>query len=174
MIKKVFQSPVLALGLLCSMLLLDGTGIIRLAILSSIIHEAGHCIVYILQTKKIPPLSFDISGIGLHTENLHQGKIANSILLLAGSITNFLVCLILLYSIEQKATYGKYFFLATNLFAGGYNLLPVGMLDGGRLLRLWLPDKLQGIAFLLQGILACCGILWAILQIMQNKMPLWL
>ena len=171
---KIFRSPVLALGVLCLLLLLDGTGILRLAILASLVHESGHCLVYYLQTKKIPCVSLELAGISLQAQRLHQSRTKQTLLLLAGPAANFIACGILICLIQYQATYGRYFFLAANLFAGCYNLLPLSALDGGRLIRLWLAEKFEGVAIFLQWAIAVGMLLWVVYKTIHQEMPIWM
>ena len=170
--EKCLRSPVPLLAMLCVLLLIDGTGMIRLSILASILHELGHCAVYCIQTRKLPRLQFDLCGIGLRVQSLHQSRLRQTLLLAAGPLANLIMCGLLLWMIQQKATYARYFFLAANLICAGYNLLPIGILDGAGLLRLWLSVKFEKYEFLLERT-ATALLIAGVVYSLFGKMQLW-
>ena len=174
MMHKLLDSPVPALAMVCLLLLLDGTGLVRMALIASLIHESGHCIIYWIQTKKIPTLRFSLCGIGLQADNLHQSRAKQTWLLCGGCLANFLTCILLLVLIDKQATYNRYFFLAANLFVGCYNLLPIGVLDGARILRLWLSEKYIGVSQILQIFISISMVVWVIIKLFKKQMPLWI
>ncbi len=174
MMYKLLNSPVPPLAIVSLLLLCDGTGLVRMALIASFIHESGHCVIYWIQTRKIPTLRFSLCGIGLQAENLHQSRAKQTWLLCGGCLANFLTCIVVLILIEQKATYGRYFFLAANLFIGCYNLFPIGVLDGARILRLWLPDQYKTILKIVQICVSVVMLGWVIIKLIKKQMPWWI
>lgn len=125
-----------ALFLLGLILLLwqDHTGIARLALLASILHEAGHVLIFWLIHGHFPLLTLTLNGISLQAE---QGLTSGELFLLAaaGPISNFVACSVMLLAINHRASYWGYFFACTNLCMGLFNLIPLGPLDGKRMFQ---------------------------------------
>ena len=170
----LLDSPVLAVGGLALVLLADGTGLVRLGLCASLVHECGHLLVYWLLLHWLPPLRLTMAGIGLQADGLWLGRWRETLLLAAGPLANLAAAAVCAVLISRRATYGRYFFLAANLCVGLYNLLPVGTLDGGRLARLWCPAGGQRLLGLVQcGVVAALGV-WLLRNVWQGSAPLWL
>lgn len=125
----------LTLACLCAGLLFDPVGFLRLTLLASVLHEAGHVIAYVICTKKTPPLKISVAGICLQNTCMLSNK-QDFFVTLSGPLTNLILALCLHFYIQYKASYGLYFFMAINICVAIYNLLPVGALDGARLISI--------------------------------------
>ncbi len=106
------------------------------AIPAILLHEGGHCLAARLCRVRIRGLSFGLMGARLRAEGiLSYGQ--EFIIAAAGPFVNF-VCVFFLWptqdSLLQVNPCLAYFFYAS-LGLGLLNLMPVGTLDGGRMLR---------------------------------------
>ena len=90
-------------------------------------------------TKSLPVLSFSVRGIGLDACAALLSRRQTFLLALAGPLTNFVLCAAVLCAMQLSASYWGYFFAAANLATGLFNLLPLGDLDGHRMLQCLLP-----------------------------------
>ncbi len=170
----LLDSPVLAVAGLALVLLADGTGLVRLGLCASLVHECGHLVVYWIFLRRMPPLRLTLAGIGLRANGLWLGRWRETLLLAAGPLANLAAAAVCAVLVNQRATYARYFFLAANLCVGVYNLLPVGALDGGRLVRLWCPVGRQRLLGMVQcGVVAMLGV-WIVHNVWQGNAPLWL
>lgn len=112
-------------------LLNDTTGFSTLYILACVIHETGHIIAFNLLKIKPKSLTFDITGVKLEHNKLLPFKI-ELIILLAGSLSNFIIS-ILLYCVDILQFNN---FIIFNLIIGSFNLLPLKGFDGGKILSI--------------------------------------
>jgi Zn-dependent protease len=64
--------------------------------------------------------------------------------LCAGPLANFLLAGGLYLCALHRASYGAYFLAAVSLCTGVYNLLPVGVLDGARIVQLLVRTEYVG------------------------------
>lgn len=137
----------LALGLL-----VDGAALFRITIFCAALHELGHVLVYVCIAHRLPRLCLRAGGVAMHhTVFLSVGQ--QCAVLCAGPLANFLFALALWVAIQSRASYGAYFFMATSLCVGLYNLLPLGTLDGAQLLRLFVPARLEATVYFAQQML---------------------
>ena len=111
--------PVWTLFLLALALAVDHTGIVRLGLLCSCLHECGHLLVWVLLTPK----QFIILAAAGPAVNL---------VLAAGGIA---------WLLGHPASYRLCYFIAANLLLGAFNLLPIHGLDG------WQINSNLGILF---------------------------
>ncbi|MGI5958605.1 MAG: site-2 protease family protein [Massiliimalia sp.] len=132
------QIHLLFLGMLTIFLLLDETGISGMAVGASLLHELGHFAACYGSGSKPRGLSFELTGIRMTEEGRPLPWKRELWILLAGSGVNFLlaaVCFI------WKGTQSMLVWV--NLCLGIVNLLPVSALDGGKILRLCLEQKVS-------------------------------
>lgn len=102
------------------------------------IHEIGHLIFIYLFNVKISTIYFKIYGINIAITKPECISYHNELLiLLGGSIANFIVCIILYLT---KSTLNCMFI--TNLIIGLFNLLPIESLDGGKIVNIILSSYL--------------------------------
>ena len=138
----VSVQPVLVCACLAAGLLFDPMGFLRMALFCSVFHEAGHIIAYWIITGCFPPLQFRVGGIALkkvHSMNTYQ----ENKVLAAGPLANFFLAGLLYILARHHASYGTYFLAAVSLCIGLYNLLPIGTLDGAKLLQNAFPASWQ-------------------------------
>lgn len=129
------NTSVLTLACLCAGLLFDPIGFLRLTLAASFIHETGHILFYIICKFKLPKLNITAAGIALNsTQDLSVSQ--DFVVTCGGPLFNFATAFILLLLINVRATYLLYFFMTINVCIGAYNLLPIGILDGARLISL--------------------------------------
>lgn len=134
-------------------MIFDGTGLWRMALAAALMHEAGHLAAYALCVRGSPPVRFRVGGIALRgTERLSRR--AELAVLAAGPAVNLLVAAACLFVASRRASYALYFFGAAQLVTGAYNLLPLGPLDGARMLRLLVPPRAHGVLALVTRALA--------------------
>ena len=133
------RQPVLLLAALWFVLYRDHSGLVRVGLLAALLHECGHVAAWLAMTKRLPVLSFSLRGIGLDTSAARLSRRQTFLLALAGPLTNLLMCAAALGRMQMAASYWGYFFAAANLATGLFNLLPLGDLDGRRMLQSVLP-----------------------------------
>lgn len=133
--KIIVSHPVLFLSGLIFVLLRDHSGLARMALAASLLHESGHVMAYWGFTHRFPVLQFSLSGIGLRLGGIHLCAYQRLWLAAAGPLTNLLVSSMLLVVLGARASYQGYFFASTNLCVGIFNLLPFGSLDGRQILQ---------------------------------------
>jgi stage IV sporulation protein FB len=107
---------------------LDRQGIVPLAMLACLLHELGHLAV--LHWLEIDVKRIRLTAIGAEivmTEGMSYGQEAAAAF--AGPGVNLLLALLF-----SGLEWGK-LFAGLNLVLGCFNLLPIGGLDGGRVLR---------------------------------------
>ena len=129
---RIRQPEILLLGLWFA-LTHDPLGIVRISLLCSLLHECGHVLVWIISTGKLPVLELSPGGIGLCLGTAQLSARKEMVLAAAGPAVNFIAAGITFVWMQQQASYWGWFFLGTNLLVGGFNLLPVGPLDGKRI-----------------------------------------
>lgn len=114
------------LGLVC---VFDSGGYGILYLAACLCHETAHLAV--MATKGQKPREIIFSGGGICIKQSQSFSLA---VLLAGSAVNFLLFGIFRFGLEQDSIY-KMIFAAANLCVGAFNLLPMGDLDGKRLIE---------------------------------------
>lgn len=108
---------------------LDGSGYGIFCIAACLCHELGH-LALLLLTKHVPDeLIFSGSGICIK-----QSEEPTVPVLAAGCTVNFLLFITFYFLLEQNSVY-KLIFAGSNLCIGILNLLPIGELDGKKLLE---------------------------------------
>lgn len=149
----------LALAGLFFALAFDPAGLFRCTLLAAAVHECGHGLAFWFFTGKPPRLQADGIGFALQAAGLRLSKRREAALLLAGPGANFLAAAFWALRLGHKGSVQGWFSLAAHLLLGGFNLLPVGVLDGARLLRLLLgPDS--GLFDLVQAAALAIGTLF--------------
>ena len=100
------------------------------------LHETGHIAAMLMCGCKPEGITFYGGGIRLVPCKRMNGFSQEAFILSAGCAVNFMLAF-LSCVICKKLT----FFAQVNLLLGGFNLLPVGYLDGGRLIDLLLAGR---------------------------------
>lgn len=124
-------------------LVLDRTGLASFALLCICAHEAGHFLSLKIMKIPVEEVSFKLFGINITLRGEASLSYRQEIALaLAGSTANFVTC------IPACAFYAAGIFkfqtgviIAFSILLGGFNLLPIGSLDGGRALEALLCSK---------------------------------
>ncbi len=110
----------------------DKSGYAVLALLSCVVHEAGHLAVMLLKRNIPDEISFH--GGGIRIVSREDNSIAS---LLAGCVTNFITAgvisaVLIFYGTDYNQMLQV--FAVMNLMIGVFNLIPAGSLDGRKLL----------------------------------------
>lgn len=129
---RLRQPELLLLGLWFG-LTHDPLGVLRISLLCSLLHESGHIAAWIIFTGTLPMLELSPGGIGLCLGNARLSPCKEGILAAAGPAVNLIAAGMAYLWMLYSASYWGWFFLGTNLLVGGFNLLPVGPLDGKRI-----------------------------------------
>lgn len=131
------QAPLVLLCGLAFVLVLDGTGILRMGLFCAMLHECGHILVYRLQWGQWPDLQLSPLGICLLLRGAPLTSRQEFCLAAAGPLVNLMACCAVLIFMDRSGcyTYAAYWFAGSNLLVGGVNLLPLPGLDGWRMLR---------------------------------------
>ena len=129
-------------GALALFLALDKSGLGVFCLLACLCHESAHLLV--LAAEKNPPEEIIFSGGGIC---IRQRKEPSSLALWAGCAVNLLLFAAFFLSAQRESIY-PLIFGGANLCVGIINLLPIGELDGKKLLsrllhRLFLPDTAE-------------------------------
>lgn len=120
----------------------DGTGIVQWSLLAILLHEAGHIMLYNLLHCGRPILQIGWGGIALHWNTSGIPVHRQVMILLAGPLINIAAAILSFIICTQSFRLTVVLFGGINLLLGLFNLLPLGFLDGGRLLELFLSALL--------------------------------
>jgi Zn-dependent protease len=150
-------------ALIALFIALDTTGFALMSLAVCAIHEAGHLIAVLIKGHKLSSLTFRGGGIKIsscpqQTEYPYKDSF---LILIAGSAVNISL-FFLLYFTLPKTNITPIMFAVLNLTIGVFNLLPIGCLDGNRILRLFISDK----ALKTIEIIAITGVVAAIILIL--------
>lgn len=116
-------------------LLLDQTGLGGQMLLAALIHELGHIATMLCLGQQPKKIVFGGFGIRLEKKDSFHLSYGKEILIYAsGPLMNFLVAALFC---KSPAMY------RIHLLLGCFNLLPMGVLDGGQILRCLLQQKLE-------------------------------
>lgn len=131
------STPAAALTGLYLVLQTDHTGFARLGLLAALLHEWGHILVYRRLSGHWPRLRWAGFGVALAIGETEFCPREQFLLAAAGPCANFLWAAGAWVWVTQiRAGYYPAFFAAANVCVGAFNLLPVGPLDGNRMLCL--------------------------------------
>ncbi len=134
-------------------------------------HETAHFIAMALCGVNADSLTLDGAGMRLSSAELEHAKPFRKIMILiAGVISNFTAAVLFWH-------FGNLGAAAVNLFTGLFNILPIGELDGARLLKIALirhcraerVDRYMKLAAALSGILCATAVV-----IVAHGVPLML
>ena len=136
----------LFLGAITVFLLLDKTGFCFLGFLAGIIHETGHLLMFFLTGYAPEKISFELCGIRMSRTSYDMSIKKQLIVLLGGSVINFIVFFALSFSLDSINRLSV--FAVGHLILGIVNLLPIKAFDGGKILQILLelilsPDTAQ-------------------------------
>lgn len=108
---------------------LDDSGYAIFCIAACLCHEAGH-LVLLLLTDHVPE-SLIFSGSGICIKQREEPSLP---VLAAGCTVNFVLFAVFYFLLERTSVY-RLIFAVSNLCIGILNLLPIGELDGKKLLE---------------------------------------
>ncbi|MCI2046719.1 MAG: peptidase [Faecalibacterium sp.] len=138
-----FIDPMLLCGGLFLLFGMDAGGWLRLSLLASVLHEAGHVLACLIVLHTLPELDVTMTGFCLRTARLLLPPRQEAAIAAAGPAANFLAAAFVYGLMQQKATVFLLGFFWANLLVGAFNLLPVPPLDGAALLALLFGQKLH-------------------------------
>lgn len=138
-----FAYPVFKLLLLFTALSCDDTGILRVGILASLLHECGHIVVWVCFFKELPVITIGIFGISLKIKNKQLTNKQLLVLAAAGPLVNLALAGLSWAVIQWRANYWSWVFLCANILIAAFNLLPLGFLDGRRIWKAIYLECLQ-------------------------------
>ena len=121
-------------------LFLDGTGIIQCSLLAILLHETGHTLLYVLLLRRRPVMRIGFGGISLRWNTVGISVQQQTAILLAGPLVNLLTGLFCMAVCRWSFRISVMIFGGANVLLGAFNLLPLGFLDGGRLLAVLLAE----------------------------------
>lgn len=131
----------------------DHQGILPGVVFSCVLHELGHIAALHIQHISVREIRLTTAGaeICVRGNMSYAGELAAA---LAGPLTNLLLAMIFCRISHGTALAG------INLVLGFFNLLPLGDLDGGRMLRCFLaltagPERGEGLMLLFSELAVC-------------------
>ena len=120
--------------------LFDETSLSVFALFSAFIHEFGHIAAAIIARCSIKEIALMPFGIRMTMKkSLDLLPIKKKIFIIAAGPTVNLLCFTAIFALEKKINGGALIHLITALF----NLLPIGTLDGGKILYELLSVKIK-------------------------------
>lgn len=129
--------PVWTLFLLALALAVDHTGIVRLGLLCSCLHECGHLLVWVLLTRLPPTLIICPTGFCLSLRGVVLAPKQFIILAAAGPAVNLVLAAGgIAWLLGHHASYRLCYFIAANLLLGAFNRAADPWAG-------WLADQLQ-------------------------------
>lgn len=112
---------------------LDKSGYGFISLFACVCHECGHILAMKIKKRKIDGLVFYGGGIRLKKTEFWDGFFVT----VAGSLVNLILFLLFYYTSDYTNLF-LLLFAITNLIIGCFNLLPIGRLDGKRILEMLL------------------------------------
>ncbi|MDK2801867.1 MAG: hypothetical protein KFW09_00670 [Oscillospiraceae bacterium] len=121
--------------------ILDKTSISMIALFSSLIHEFGHIIASFICKKKPKEISFETFGIRMFQPDKVIPYNQEMLILFSGPLLNIILAFIFLFFYKENTNFLLWGY--SNLIIGIFNLIPIGNLDGGRILNIFLKKFLD-------------------------------
>lgn len=135
--------PFAFFGFLLLLLFSDSSGVLHCTAAAICLHEGAHGLFYRMLTGLPPIFTVSPGGIALFwRENVLSRKKRIGILL-AGPASNLLAAGICWGLVQQKAHLTLYLFGGVNFLLCAFSLLPISLLDGGRLLSCLLEKRMD-------------------------------
>jgi len=122
-------------AIIAMFLTLDTTGFAMMSLAVCLIHEAGHLLIMLITGEKPESIMFRGGGIRISSNSTSVP------VLLAGSTVNIGIFFALYFTLPKTDIY-PVMFAVLNLTIGVFNLLPIGCLDGKRLLEMFISEKI--------------------------------
>lgn len=120
------------------LLFFDGSGTVLACIGAVLLHESAHAAVYIMLTGCRPSFRVSFGGLEMRCPVPLLQKWQRVAVLAAGPLANLLTAGLCFAFAARRMRYRLLVCGIAHLFSGLLNLLPVGFLDGGQLLELFL------------------------------------
>ena len=137
----------------------DTTGFAIMSLFACVIHEFGHLIVMALKGYK--PTAIVLRGGGIKIGGCENSN--SFAIIVAGSVANLIVFIVLYFMISVPYTnLYPIMFAVINLSIGLFNLLPLGCLDGKRLLQLFLTVRAVKVIEIITLIVVIVAIIFAL------------
>jgi len=128
-------------AIIAMFLTLDTTGFAIMSLIVCVIHEAGHLAAMLITEQKPNKIVFRGGGIKIASPSAQSHTAGSFFVLIAGSAVNIVLFFALYFTLPQTNIY-PVMFATLNLVIGVFNLLPIGCLDGKRLLEMFLPKRM--------------------------------
>lgn len=134
--------------LLAILLFLDDDNIVPWALLACLLHELGHLLAIYLLGGRVQAFRLSAVGAEMVPTRVRLFSYQEELLIAAaGPLASLLTALFAgsLRGVLGRYDEGIFLFMGLNVAAGLFNLLPIGPLDGGRMLRILLlrGEKLE-------------------------------
>lgn len=128
-------------ALLAGAALLNKEALALYFLLPIAVHELGHLLALAVLRIKVRSIGFTAMGVNILREKSETLRPAGEALICAaGILANLLLALMI--HLFRYPTMRMMFLVAANLAVAAFNLLPIGDLDGGQLLRLLTARRL--------------------------------
>lgn len=114
-------------------LILDRSGFGYCGVLAAVSHELGHIIAYFLVGERPKSVALSIEGMRITSSDRYLTIGKELFALSAGCFVNFSIFLFLYYGAKENPEFTQ--MALVQLSVGLFNLIPVGALDGGMILR---------------------------------------
>ena len=115
-------------------LFFDRLNIFKYCILSSIAHECGHIVTYIILMRKLPEIDVSIFGFKMKNNILNDKHLSR--VLISGPLVNLFLAIGGILKLSTGFSVETYVFIVVNIIIFTVNILPVFYMDGGQLLYL--------------------------------------
>ncbi|MCI8500623.1 MAG: hypothetical protein HFJ85_00140 [Oscillospiraceae bacterium] len=121
-------------------LILDRSGMGYCGVLAAVTHELGHMIAYFIVGERPKSVTLSIEGMRITSSDRYLTMGKDIFALSAGCFTNFTVFLLLYFGMDPNLEMTQ--IALVQLSIGLFNLVPVGALDGGMILKRFLSQLL--------------------------------
>ena len=153
----------LLLVLIFFALMFDRLNIFFYLIISALLHEAGHIAADIACGYK-PKVKVSVFGICLKNYPTETRK--KVLVLICGPLVNIILVIVSCVLLSINFSINLYIFVCVNIVLLILNILPVGFLDGGQLLNIFVSNKKILIAAEINSLLLITVVL---LYLTENK-----
>ncbi len=125
---------------------------------SSLCHEIGHILAMSLFGSAPEEMTFYGGGIRIVPQKgSTHGRLAEAVILFSGCAVNMLLA-------SASFLLGSELIFKTNLLLCLFNLLPFSYFDGGRLLTLWLGERISRAVRTVFVVLLAAVVIWLLLS----------
>ncbi|MEG0228978.1 MAG: site-2 protease family protein [Oscillospiraceae bacterium] len=131
------------LAIVAFILLCDKTHFASYSFYAVIIHEIGHFFAMWILNQKPNKISFSFNGIGISHNFYNLNYKKEAIILFFGPLFNLIIFLISSFFIDNTNVLQK--IMLPNFIIGFFNLMPMSITDGGRILKIILKMKIKNL-----------------------------